>query len=62
MNIYKASIWWRYSSVEYGLIKANSIEEAEEKLKSIFPSSIGVEVAELEFGEDYDDYCRIYSS
>lgn len=54
MNIYQYHICWKYSSenFEFGIIKANSIEEAEATLKRINPNIIGCYVYETYFDEN----------
>lgn len=60
MKTYIANIYWRFSSenFEYGLIQANSEEEAKTKLKALNPNALSVYAYELEF--DSDGYCPIY--
>ncbi len=54
MNTYVYSIAWRFSSenFSYGIIKADSVKEAEEKLQKANPSAIHIAAWEIEFDED----------
>jgi len=61
MKLFQYHICWKYSSenFEFGIIQANSIEEAEATLKRANPNIIGCNVYEI----FYDEYgiCEIYS-
>ena len=61
LKLFLYSVWWRYSSenFEEGIIKAESIEDAEKRLKKIYPECIGCNARDIEFDED--DICIVYS-
>ncbi len=49
MKIFKYHVCWRFSSENfcYGLVWANSEEEAKEKLTKQYPNKIGLDITEL---------------
>lgn len=61
MNLYQISVYWKYSSenYEYGIMKADSEEDAIAKVKLIYPEAIKIFAYEPVFDES--GYSVIFS-
>ncbi len=61
MKTYCVTVYWKFASenIEYGLILANSEEEAVSKVKNIYPDAKDIYVHELEFNQNH--YYCVYS-
>jgi hypothetical protein len=60
MKLFNVNVSWRYASenFEYGVIQAESEEQAKQKLKEIFPDALSISVYEIEF--DNNGYHSVY--
>lgn len=62
MKLFYYSVWWRYSSdnFEYGIIQAESEEQAKETVDKARPGNIGVSVGEIHWDENsmFESYSR----
>lgn len=56
-SIFKYNIYFGYSIYEYGLVRADTLEQAKEKLKDIYSPTRDITVEEIKWEED--DTCYI---
>ena len=59
-NMYAVEVYWKFASenFEYGLIQADTLEEAEVKMRAMYPDAIQILIRELEFNKN--GYFTIY--
>ena len=64
MKLYYYAVWWRYSSdnFAYGIVKAETREEAKDKVNKANPGNIDIAVSDIE-DDDFTEWgtYEIYS-